>query len=1299
MLDVLGFGTLSETTLPGGGGYNDRLLFESADVRRKAATRKRDGNQDAAYNLSAALLEAKQWDADFTTRFSEQRSYRDASHQIKYYLEHTPEDVEWGVLTNGRKWRLYGTKDYATEIYYEVDLPELLESGTLEQFKYFYAFFRPDAFRKTGGTSFLDTVWNESETAARELGEDLQDNVFTALRVLGEGFLRTNDGLELDPEDEAGLAELKEQSLVLLYRLMFVLYAESRDLIHPENPAMRDEYDQHFGLNHLRSRIHEDVQSGDDFGDYSEISTQMWGRLDELFALVDEGEESLGIPPYNGGLFDADDHEFLAEHAVADRYIAEVIYRIGTTETEDGEFVLADYADLDTRHLGTIYEGLLEHEFRIAPEEYAAVSEDGGQVWKPATEVSVADAVETVDEGDLYVVNDDGERKATGAYYTPDYIVAYIVEESVGSLVDDIEADLRADGLDPSETEYFRRFWQGVLDLKILDPAMGSAHFLTAATGYLTARVMGVVREQEIQGYDEQDLRREIARECIYGVDINGIAVELAKLSMWLETLAADQPLAFLDHHLKTGNSLIGSDIEDVLGDESDQSGQTQLTDWMDQTRQRALEHVLDRFSDLLSIDNETLGGIKEMEEVYAEIREDSLYRHLLAMVNVHTASDFGLDVPDDAEEQMAEALRDDSWDDIENADWFREAQAMAKEEGFFHWQLEFPVVFYGGDGERLEDPGFDAVIGNPPYVEVGDSVEGYLRSTFEVPEYFVDLFHVFIERGVQLLSENSEFGYIVPEPWLTMENTSRLRQFLLTNTAVEQVVRFESTVFDEATVDTIILTLRKTDDLDRIRVLRAENEGSRIRGITETNQLDQESLLSTQQKRIEVRQTAQESEILDRIRSASVQLDEIADVSIGIQAYNRSKHTEEQIENRVFHADNKESEEYLPELSGQDVSRYSVKHDGETWVKYGDHLHDYRPMRYFSAPRILVREITDSGRHKIHAAYTEETYCNYKTILNILPTGDYSAKYLLAVLNSTAMSWIFLRTSNKVVSDTFPRISVTDLEGLDIPRIDFSKSPPLSVQKLEELFRDYLRTGDSAPFKSVISDMVDFSSGHPGVLHDFLRARVDDLNDWQERRSLIDLPLLDYLGNYTKGPNLPDIGLFQPTSSNILDATAEDYEKLRVGDVETERDGSSVTVSATARYKPEDEDAFETDQWGYAETGYEEAFTLTDLTEVEAALVEAFVPVAAEEADGFAGFRDNATKTNSPIDRLKAITLPDPDDVADDLERYFQAKERADELDEKIEKTDDLIDDIVYDLYGLSEEEIEIVESSVRND
>ena len=245
-------------------------------------------------------------------------------------------------------------------------------------------------FRGASGETFLDRVWAESESAAQELGTDLQDNVFTALGVLGTGFTEANS-LRIDPEDTARLNELKEQSLVLLYRLMFVLYAESRDLIDPDD-AHTTEYEQNFSLDRLRREIVAEVgeaASGRAFErEYSTYATGMWSRLEDLFSLIDDGNASSGVPPYNGGLFDEEAHDFLVEHEVADRYLAEVIYRLSTTETDEG-FVPAEYADLDTRHLGSIYEGLLEHEFEVAPEAYAAVSEGGNQVWKSAQDALV----------------------------------------------------------------------------------------------------------------------------------------------------------------------------------------------------------------------------------------------------------------------------------------------------------------------------------------------------------------------------------------------------------------------------------------------------------------------------------------------------------------------------------------------------------------------------------------------------------------------------------------------------------------------------------------------------------------------------------------------------------------------------------------------------------------------------------------------------------------------------------------------------------------------------------------------
>ena len=838
VLDILGFGTQVEPTLPSGDGYVDVLLFEDDTARRDAAEvyLSTDDTTDL-FEGGLGLVEAKQWDADFTERFSEERPYRNASHQVKHYLERTPENIQWSILTNGRKWRLYGTKDYETQTYYEVDLPALLEEDNLEKFKYFYVFFRPAVFRESAGTTFLDTVWSESETASQELGEDLQNNVFTALRVLGRGFIEAND-LAIDPADDDALDELKEQSLVLLYRLMFVLYAESRGLIDPDGPQATEEYEREFSLDSLRSEIHDAVGgTGEGFDEeFNKRSMRMWYRLEGLFGLIDEGETSLGIPPYNGGLFDREEHAFLSDHQVSNRYLAEVIYRLSTTRNDEGRYVLADYGDLDTRHLGSVYEGLLEHQFRIAPAEYAAVADDGGQVWKPATEVTVADAIETVSEGGLYVVNDEGERKATGAYYTPDYVVTYIVEETVGSLIEEIREDLVDQGFERASQEYLGPFLRRITDLTVLDPAMGSGHFLTKATGYLAEEVMNEVREVDAElGYywDEGYVRREIAKECIYGVDVNGMAVELAKLSMWLETLSADRPLAFLDHHFKTGNSLVGSDIEAIEELESDADGGNNSNDDDEQsslatfgaTREGTIERLMDIYREFLAIENEDLDDVKRMERKYAEIREDDLRKRLVAMANVRTAADFGLDVSTEGDrnpyEWMASALEsDEEWTSVAESDWFRSAQAMADEHDFFHWKLEFPEVFYDADGSAKSNSGFGVVVGNPPYVKIQNirksnlELAKYAVNSFESSTGRFDLYSLFVERGSEIASR-SRLGYILPNKFFESQAGRGLRNYLSTQNKTNTIVDFgQFQVFDGATTYTCLLFLGESESV-----------------------------------------------------------------------------------------------------------------------------------------------------------------------------------------------------------------------------------------------------------------------------------------------------------------------------------------------------------------------------------------------------------------------------------------------------------------------------------------------------
>ncbi|MES3161074.1 MAG: N-6 DNA methylase [Halorubrum sp.] len=995
----------------------------------------------------------------------------------------------------------------------------------------------------------------------------------------------------------------------------------------------------------------------------------------------------------------------------------------------------ADYADLDTRHLGSIYEGLLEHEFRIAgPEGVAAVSEDGGQVWKSGDEVSVADAVEVVEEGGLYVVNDEGERKATGAYYTPDYVVTYIVEETVDPLIDEIDADLREQGFEPSDREYFVEFWQEIKDLTVLDPAMGSGHFLTKATGYLTEQVMEVVREQEIQSYDEQYIRREISKECIYGVDLNGMAVELAKLSMWLETLAADQPLAFLDHHLKAGNSLVGSDITEVLSDDNgdDDTGQITLTQAFARVRQDTLEHVMELMADLLAYDNETLEDVKSMEELYDEIRDDPLYNRLFELANVHTAEEFGVDVPEDAYEQMASAIEDESdWEAIRGEDWFISAQATADEQDFFHWELEFPEVFFDAEGEKMDAAGFDAVVGNPPYVRIhriGHSQADYIQNKFETTSQKTDLSLPFLELGVRLDSRKGSAAFISTSQWVSTDYGETAREFFSYGT-VSKIVDFGTLpVFKNVSTYPAIFVLNSsnTDTLQYLEV------GSK-------SELNHEGLANITARPLGYDRFSEEAWVFDGLDlrttlNSTDGTDPISDYGgfkIGALTGDDDVFV---VDQETIDANSIESEMLLPYAHrGEEVSRFGTVEpearviypynegvDGESELIEEELLQSQYPNAhsYLKSHQDSLSERQDSRRYYaegedwycflrpgrfdyanpekliMKGVATEATvgYLGPETLFSgancpgFIPDEEKYTGYFISLLNSNLISQYLIQVCPAKMQG-YTRFNANNLN--EVPVII-----PRSIDWEE------VRT----EVESVVSDtdtplgrLDDTEYKQREVYPVFLDVLAGRQREQVDKRDLLETDLRVHLGEYRSTDKLTNIGLIQPQKSSKLDYTKEDYKNLRVGTARVDRESpNTVLIEATARYKPDDEDAYETDRWGYTETEYLPAFRITDLMEREADLIEHFVPVAVDEAGGFANFRETATKTNSLIDRLKAIELPDVDDVADDLENYLETKERAEELDAKIEQTDQLIDEIVYELYGLTDEEIEIIEEAV---
>ena len=355
-----------------------------------------------------------------------------------------------------------------------------------------------------------------------------------------------------------------------------------------------------------------------------------------------------------------------------------------------------------------------------------------------------------------------------------------------------------------------------------------------------------------------------------------------------------------------------------------------------------------------------------------------------------------------------------------------------------FDWNAEFP--------EAMKAGGFDCVIGNPPYVQICkelhslEEIEYYRR--FRCFQYKSDLFHLFIEGAIHLLIQKGHFGYIVPNPWLTLQFAQSIRALILQECRISEIVLFGHLVFEQADVHTALLFLQKGKAEKASRVL--------VRNVPSAN--TDEDIVSSKphsvrqadwQKdpllRFETRLAGKAGNLVKRLQSAFPPLESIARASLGCQAYNSSKHTPEQIRKRVFHADKKLSSNCLPELAGQDVSRYSIKREKGKWIRYGEWLHDYRSMDWLQGPRILIREIPGNPPYRIHACYVEETYCNYKTILNVNPSPDtkISMKYLQGILASRLISFLYPLMSNKIVAQSFPRLSVRDVRRIPICAAD----------------------------------------------------------------------------------------------------------------------------------------------------------------------------------------------------------------------------------------------------------------------
>ena len=713
----------------------DLLLFPDAASKERAAAR---SSPQERYRDAVVVEESKRFGLPLDARDADGRRSRTPHGQMLRYLStadiESESRVRWGILTSGGVWRLY---DYRARPrasgYFEADLGQMLDSGDEDSLRLVYLLFRRSSFTPQQGAavSFLEAALAEGRRYEEQVTEDISGTVFE----------RVFPSLVEALADSAGeeLPKAREAALIFLYRLLFVLYAEDRGLLPVNDPRYED-----YGL---RKPVRQEIARRMDRGAaFSERASSYYDHLTTLCGLIDRGDVSIGLPPYNGGLFAPEAAPLLDRVRLPDTVVAPIVYDLSHAETAEGRRFV-NYRDMSVQQLGSIYERLLERE-------------------------PVRD-----DEGRIAVRLNPYARKDSGSFYTPQELVDLIVDRTLKPLaeerlaafekrVDELRSDRRPKAqreaelhrLDPAEA---------VLDLKVLDPAMGSGHFLVTAVDFLSDYIADLIEYvpavpgwldgpyesplvgriaairsdilrragesdwvmDEAQLTDQAIIRRMVLKRCIYGVDKSPLTVELAKVSLWLHSFTVGAPLSFLDHHLRCGDSLLGLSVTEatadlnrlgglfassaIAGAEAAAGGMRRIEEMSDadvaEVRESAelFRRVEDATADLRSL-LDFLCGLRWLTSGMKKRARAAFEAPLLEALGQR---------PDDAYKLLAHGPAAPAGESGFSQMW-SDADSIADRERFLHWEVAFPGVWRGWQDIRPQG-GFDAVIGNPPWDKI----------------------------------------------------------------------------------------------------------------------------------------------------------------------------------------------------------------------------------------------------------------------------------------------------------------------------------------------------------------------------------------------------------------------------------------------------------------------------------------------------------------------------------------------------------------------------------------------------
>jgi hypothetical protein len=558
--------------------------------------------------------------------------------------------------------------------------------------------------------------------------------------------------------------------------------------------------------------------------------------------------------------------------------------------------------------LGTVYERFLGKVIRLTPGHQAKV--------EPKPDV----------------------RKAGGVYYTPAYIVDYIVRQTVASQIE---------GKSPAQLAGKGK----VQPLRVLDMACGSGSFLLGGYRCLLDHCLKWYVDNGPRNFPdavyearEGDWRLSIAEKKriltthVFGVDIDPQAVEVSKLSLLLKVLEGESA------------QTVGRQLELIH-----------------------IQRMLPNLSENIKCGNSLIGP-------------DYFTGRL---------------IPDTYEFTRVNA---------------------------FDWKREFPAAISAG--------GFDCVIGNPPYgAELTAAERSYLCAAYHNQTKTCDTFELFLLQGARFLNRGGRISMIIPASWLTGEKYHLSRRCLLNSMCPVVAYALPFDVFKDAYIDTAIVVVAE-DSHGETCLVHCFPKKQKLSAIPDFIGLavPVKSIREDPLNRLSIVFSGMSASIMRKISSFSLKLGDWFDIQRGVQPYSRAKHSEDQIARRFLHSKDKKSKGYLPELQGNELSRYRIEQERKGYIRYCDEIASSRPLRMFTGKRIALRRLL-TRKFRLQAALTSETMITTDNVLNLVPKANAGeVEFALALLNSKLLSWLYVNSSMVAQKDDFPQVHISALSGLPIP-------------------------------------------------------------------------------------------------------------------------------------------------------------------------------------------------------------------------------------------------------------------------